>query len=90
MNMKPLKLYNGRFGRQDHIFIAAYSNADAARILDEAYQTIGYGSSGMLNEINVYFSKGCWGNPMEGITPERGAWVEDGRFRSEHKITKII
>jgi hypothetical protein len=44
----------------------------------------------MLNEINVYFSKGCWGNVMEGITPERGAWVEDGKFRGGHKITRII
>ena len=90
--MKTLKLYNGRFDRRDHIFIAAYSNADAARILVQAYAKVnGYGArSNMINEINVYFNKGSWGNSMEGITPERGAWVQDGKFGSEHKITRII
>ena len=70
--MKQIKLFNGRFLGTAHIFIGAYSQADAARILEQA----GGGSRGCLNEIEVYFSKGCWGNSMKGITPERGAWVQ--------------
>ena len=28
-----------------------------------------------IHEINEYFSIGCWGNSMDGIAPQRGAWI---------------
>lgn len=69
---RELKKFNGRFRDHQHIYIGAYSINDASEILKEAY---GVGRS-CKNEINVYFNKSCWGNPMEGIELERGAWVQ--------------
>lgn len=82
---KELKIWNGRGGciwerqlpielqghRAYHIYIAAYSVADACRLINEVN---GYERNN-AQEIKVYFSKGCWGNNMEGITPERGIWI---------------
>jgi hypothetical protein len=72
---RRLILLNGRwseFNHRSHIYICAYSKADAARILQE----LGGGTEGMwLREINEYFSVGCWGNLMDGVARERGAWV---------------
>ena len=28
-----------------------------------------------IREIDVYFHKDCWGDTMNGITPERGLWA---------------
>lgn len=73
--MKKLKIWNGRFyftgtSRTSHVYAAAYSIKDLQAMLDPISRwPITY------REISVYWSKGCWGNSMEGITPERGAWV---------------
>ena len=77
--MKKLRLFNGRFKNHKHIYIAAYSLADAARILAEAYnkeQGSSYTDSSMTYEILTYFSKDCWGTRMLGIEPKRGAWIQ--------------
>lgn len=68
---KPLKCWNGRWmnGNQN-ICVCAYSRADAGRLLIQA----GARSQGIDKEIKEYFSE-CWGNNMDGITPERGVWV---------------
>lgn len=74
---KELKLFNGRWmpyhERGYHVYIAAYSRADAVRLVNEVlgwnYMT--------PNEIKVYFSD-TWGNPMQCITPERGVWITKG------------
>jgi hypothetical protein len=70
---KKLILLNGRWGisGKEHIYICANSVADAARICGELSKS----SRGWINEIKTYFSKGCWRNPMQGINPERGAWI---------------
>lgn len=65
---------NARYNRDVHMFIAAYSVADAVRLINEFNGYEGNHSS----EIKEYFSKNCWGNRMEGITPERGIWVTEG------------
>ena len=79
---RKLLLFNGRImlpkGIQGHGYIAAYSVADAARVLDEVV-----GGRGSLTEIKVYWSHGCWGNAMDGITPERGLWVHDEKSNSK-------
>ena len=80
--MKTLKIYNGSDWRHrgGHLYIAAYSLADAVRLVNEAYRKIhGYEDRPDINCVNVnyannYWSKGCWGNSMDGITPERGVW----------------
>ena len=71
MKEKKLIIMNGSWKGRQHIYIAAYSKADAARICTELS---GY-SRGWINEINNYFSIGCWGNAMDGIKIERGAWI---------------
>jgi hypothetical protein len=81
---KELKIWNGRSciweaklpeelrgHRSYHMYIAAYSVADASRLINEFN---GY-ERNYAQEIKIYFSKGCWGNSMEGITPERGIWI---------------
>ena len=82
-----LQLFNGRgyvlHGGPDprlsiyrncpHIFIAAWSRADAVRLIGEY---LGRAPRGTETELRDYFHQGCWGNPMAGITPERGLWAE--------------
>ena len=76
--MKPrsrkLKLWNGRWRVGQHIFVAAYSVDDVLSLLNDE---LGYRVSRW--EIRVYWSPNCWGTPMDGITPERGAWIQTGR-----------
>lgn len=86
---KTLKLWNGRAyccrKRSDPLwddvrpngyqkaYVAAYSRADARRVIQEYCGTLP--SDG---ELRDYFSE-CWGRSMEGITPERGLWLEFGK-----------
>ena len=72
--IKSLLLLNGRWGKFVHIYIAAKSIADACRICE---QIKGRSWSGWRREINIYFSK-CWGDPMDGIISQRGAWITKG------------
>ena len=78
---------NGRWGARNlqHIYICAHSIADACRICE---QLTGRNAASWRNEINVYFSKGCWGNAMEDVTPERGAWVQD--YAGTEKPKRIL
>ena len=80
---KKLRIWNGGLdGRGAHVYIAAYSLREAARLLEETRKkvfNVAYELNDMLInrnsiEIRDYFSEGCWGNPMEGVTPERGVW----------------
>ena len=70
---RKLRLFNGRgHGKYMgyHFYRAAYSVADAERVMQEA---LGFGQ--WKNEINVYYSQDCWGDYMKGVTPERGLWA---------------
>jgi hypothetical protein len=66
---KQLIKWNGRAQgnkyRNGVFYVAAYSEAEAARLIMKAG-----GMEGMsgLNEIKKYYSK-AWGNPMQGIEP---------------------
>jgi len=85
--MKKLKIWNGRgWGTQkydkdgnfvsdpigikscDHAYVCAYSRAHAVRLIN---QVVGW-QCVSDNELKNYWSEGCWGNTMEGITPEIG------------------
>ena len=52
------------------IYAAAYSRADLRRLIAE-YSGRDPGET----EIRDYWNAGCWGNSMEGVTPERGLWM---------------
>lgn len=85
--MKTLRCWNGRghTARGDSFYVAAYSVADAARLLARAtfiLRKITFlmddwwfkkECSSYQREIRDYFSE-CWGDPMDGITPVRGVW----------------
>jgi len=65
--MKILKKWNGRGHyklNSHHIYVAAYSQKQAAELVGQAcgLQTVG------ISEIREYYSP-CWGNPMNGIEP---------------------
>lgn len=73
MTEKRLKLWNGRMSPPyKHGYVAAYSRADAIRVIAES---LGYSSRGMVSELRDYWSEGNWGNSMIGIVPERGLWA---------------
>ena len=86
---RKLILMNGRWGHDNgqHIYIAAYSKADAARILNGLQEHINGDWHGWLYEINKYFNKGVWGNKMDGIKPERGAWVTESYGTRPRKVS---
>jgi hypothetical protein len=83
IKMKTLKLWNGRdWGSHGHLYIAAYSLKDAVDLVNAAYRKI-RGLEDMLDvhpmsltEARNYWNKNCWGNPMNGVVPERGVWWE--------------
>jgi len=79
--MKTLKIWNGRdWYCKGHLYVCAHSRAEAIRIVNAAYRCI----RGLklrddvniitVNEARDYWVEGCWGNAMEGITPELGVW----------------
>lgn len=67
-------LWNGvRVNSCTHAYVAAYSRADARRVIQEYT-----GSMASDNEIKEYWNEGCWGNDMKGIDPVRGMWLSFG------------
>jgi hypothetical protein len=50
--------------------VAAHSRADALRVIEEY--------TGRKPSVSYFrdFWSPCWGNKMDGITPERGLWIE--------------
>ena len=79
---KPLKCWNGNYnGSGSHVYICANSRADAGRLLVE----YGASSRGIDKYIKDYYSE-CWGNAMQGITPERGLWVVPFRSAEPSRV----
>lgn len=84
---RALKLFNGRahvcWNTKDpiwdgvnrngsmHAYVAAYSRADARRVIQEYC-----GHLPSDSELRDYWHEGAWGNSMDGVTPERGLWLK--------------
>lgn len=66
----------------DHAYVCAHSRAEAVRIINEA---IGYWSMSE-RELKVYWSEGCWGDTMDGITPELGVWTQQSFHHKPQRI----
>ncbi len=71
------KIWNGRGFRcrktgkeYEHLFVCATSVKHVLKLCKQ----VGYDSISTC-EVLKYWSKDCWGNPMEGITPEIGVWA---------------
>lgn len=95
--MKTLKIWNGRcysrpvkkdklwedckFNQTPHLYICAYSMADAARICAQYFN-----DPPSYGEMKNYWSPNCWGRRMDGIQPERGLWIQ---FRND-KPVKVV
>jgi hypothetical protein len=72
---------SGRSGA--HLYVAAESKADAARMLIKLFGgTVGT----WAREIRIYWSVGSWGLRMDGITPARGVWVTDGHTDKPRRL----
>lgn len=56
--------------RGGHVFVGAYSVADARVLWRQAF-----GCDIPTSEVRNYWSKNCWGNAMDGVPFERGIWV---------------
>lgn len=77
MKTRKIKLFNG--GDWDHkgghLYVGAWSIKDAVDLINQACRKIkNYDGSFTAHEIQVYWSKGCWGTSMTGVVPERGVW----------------
>lgn len=86
---KELRFWNGRWSGEkgyDHIYVAAYSRADAVRLITE-YE--GYEPRGINTEIKVYWAE-CWGRPMDGIMPERAIWLSCEYGNPRKSPTKVF
>lgn len=87
MAEKKLKLWNGRWYpyRGESAYVAAYSRADAVRLL-HSIKDVHISDS----EIKNYWAGGTtdcyWGNQMAGITPERGVWVVRKRGTAPERL----
>ena len=89
MARKHLKFWNGRplgkFLRNDnyksaHMYVAAYSRAEAQRLIDKI------GCVGR-NEIKEYYSE-CWGTTMDTVVPyDSGVWVV---YKDKSNNTQIL
>jgi hypothetical protein len=101
---KKLKLWNGRLYHYDKangkylghkdpfksklaMWTHCYVCATSEKQIVEMFLKIGiHGVT--LNEIRVYWSKGCWGNPMDGVTPEIGIWASHDIY--DEKPTRLL
>jgi hypothetical protein len=70
---RELKLWNGRHPNgRGSVYAAGYTKKQVIEMLELAYPTGGNINS-WNRELDIYWSK-CWGNSMDGITPEVGAF----------------
>ena len=65
----------------DHFYVCAESMAHALRLVNEVS-----GKHYTINNAKNYWSKGCWGNQMDGITPEVGVWTVQGYNDKPKKV----
>lgn len=81
---KKLKIWNGgHYNGKTHYSVAAYSQKQAAELVTKA----GYPTT--ISELRTYFSP-CWGNNMNGITPEVGVWVSNIVSNISQKPIKVV
>lgn len=64
-----------------HGYVCAASRADARRVIAEYT-----GREPSDSELRDYWSE-CWGRPMDGITPERGLWLQ---FRDRESPVRVV
>lgn len=87
---KELKIWNGRgHGKfsNGHIYVAAYSQKQAAELVSIACYGEEHPDLIRTNEIKNYYHKGSWGIRMDGIVPtEPCVYVSEKMFGEPIKI----
>lgn len=84
--IKRLKIWNGRghgkYDREYTIYVAAYSQAEAARLVAAACEALV-----TVSEIRKYYHPNAWGKRMQGIVPtEPCVYVTKGYNGAPQKI----
>lgn len=71
---RGLKIWNGRSHggkyRNHCVYVAATSMKQAAELVSKACYGVEFTDRISPSEISKYFSKGSWGNRMNGIKPD--------------------
>lgn len=92
--MKTLKIWNGRthghIYRRHHVYVAAYSIKQAAELVSMACFGEDHKDLVSTSEINHYYSKGCWGNVMNGIIPEEPCVYMCDESYSNNKPFRVV
>ena len=93
MKQRKLKIWNGGpYGilptkdwnnGSAHVYVAAYSIKDIGDLCQELGLKVP-----SRHEIASYWSKDCWGAPMEGIQVERGVWVQSDHLSKPARIVR--
>jgi hypothetical protein len=92
--VKQLKIWNGRAHgskyKRGHVYVAAYSQKQAAELVSKACFGEEYPDIVSVHEIKTYYSPGAWGNSMNGIEPtEPCVYIQEVQFSGE-KPVRII
>lgn len=81
-----LKLWNGRWLGNRRIYVAAYSVKDAVDLAQQARDKLDDGWWNVtVHEVTKYWSRG-WGNQMNGVGLERGAWIARDWFSVPDRV----
>jgi len=87
---KELKIWNGRgHGKfsKGHMYVAAYSQKQAAELISIACFGEKHPDRVSINEIKNYYHKGAWGNSMDGIVAtEPCVYASENHFGTPVKI----
>jgi hypothetical protein len=91
---KQLKLWNGRSHghkyKRHHVYVAAYSMKQAAQLVSIACYGEERPNLVSTSEIAVYYSKGSWGDKMNGIiATEPCVYLCDGSH-SQNNPFKVV
>jgi len=90
--MRKLRLFNGRgHGRKydrHHIYVAARSMAEAARLVSMACFD-GREDFVSVHEIKEYYNKDAWGRTMNGIEPTEPCVYISGNLYNDKPIRVI-
>lgn len=84
--MRQLRLWNGRWLGNRHVYVAAYSVKDAIQVTTQAREKLNDGWWQVTeHEITKYWSC-AWGNQMQNVKPERGVWIAKNWFDEPERV----
>jgi hypothetical protein len=91
---KQLKIWNGRSHghkyKRHHVYVAAYSMRQAAELVSKACYGEDMPNLVSTSEISVYYSKGSWGNKMNGIDATEPCVYLADESNSQNKPFRVI